>query len=165
MSEDPSSSQQKKKILLPVDVTPDHVLGLVEALNSLGGSIDSMYVGDAIFERVDILPKAIDVAEALGLIRSEQGNLTLTDLGKRVARSDPKSLKYLLKNAIARTEPLTELVTILKHRRKIGVEEFESIVEKYYPGRVEEAKKNLLIWGAFLNLFKMDEDDEEIHLI
>jgi len=164
VSEDPSRSRQEK-ILLPVDVTPDHILGLVEVLNSLGGSVDSMYVGDAVFENVEILPKAIDVAEALGLVKSDKGNLSLTELGKKVAKSDPKSLKYLLKNAVSKIEPLHELVSVLKTKKKISVEEFKSIVEKYYPGRSEEAEKNLLIWGAFLNLFKMDEDDEEIHLI
>ncbi len=36
------------------------------------------------------------------------------------------------------------------------------LVERYYPGNAEKASRNLLIWGAFLHLFKMDEDDKEI---
>ncbi|MEZ0346757.1 MAG: AAA-associated domain-containing protein [Infirmifilum sp.] len=164
MSED-SSKSKFHKILLPVDVTPDHVLGLVEVLHSLGGSVDSMYVGDAVNENIKVLPKAIDVAEALGLIKAEQGNLTLTEIGKKIASSDPKSLKYILKTAIRKLDPLIELVDVLTKQKKMSVEKFEEIIAKYYPGRVEEAMKNILIWGAFLNIFKMDEDDEEIHLI
>lgn len=152
-------------MLLPVDVTPDHVLGLIEVLNSLGGSVDSMYVGDAVNENINVLPKAIDVAETLGLVKVEQGNLTLTELGKKVATSDPKSLKYMLKKAIKKLEPLGEIMDKLAKTKRMTVEEFEKIVEKYYPQKFEEATKNILIWGAFLNLFKMDEDDEEIHLI
>ncbi|MGB9708560.1 MAG: AAA-associated domain-containing protein [Infirmifilum sp.] len=164
MSEDPSSSKPRK-ILLPVDVTPDHVLGLVEVLHGLGGSVDSMYVGDVLRENIHVLPKAIDVAEALGLVKSEGGNLTLTELGKRVASSDPKSLKYLLRNALKRIEPLSEIVDLVSKKKRISVEDFEKLLENYYPARVEAAMKNILIWGAFLNAFKMDEDDEEIHLI
>lgn len=89
----------------------------------------------------------------------------MTDLGRKVARSDPKSLKRLLKGAIANVEPLGEILGLLKQRKKISVDEFREIIEKYYPGGVEEASKNILIWGAFLHLFQMDEDDEEIHLI
>lgn len=159
------SSESKKKVVLPRDVSPDHVLGLVEVLNSAGGQIDSMYVGDAVYENIRILPKAIDVAEALGLVESHSGNLRLTDLGRKVARSDPKSLKRLLKGAIANIEPLGEILGLLKQRKKISVDEFREIIEKYYPGGVEEASKNILIWGAFLHLFQMDENDEEIHLI
>jgi len=161
----PEDSGQRREVLLPVGVTPDHVLGLVEILSSLGGSIDSMYVGDAVSENIGILAHAIDVAEALGLIKSEGGNLVLTELGRKVVRSDPASLKHLLRDAIARLKPINELVEILKERRRISVEEFEAILEKYYPGRVEEAKMNILIWGAFLHLFKMDESDEEVYLI
>jgi len=159
------SNKSKKKIVLPRDVSPDHVLGLVEVLNSMGGFADSMHVGDAVYENIHILPKAIDVAEALGLVVAHSGNLHLTELGKRVAKSDPKSLKRLLKNAISNIEPLREIAALLKEKRKMPVEEFEEIIEKYYPGGTEEAAKNILIWGAFLSLFRMDEDDKEIHLI
>ena len=159
------SSEAEKKVVLPGDVSPDHVLGLVEVLNSSGERIDSMYVGDAVHENIKILPKAIDVAEALGLVVSHSGNLWLTELGKKVARSNPKSLKRLLKNMITNVEPLGELLALLKERKRISVEEFREIVEKYYPGGVEEAEKNILIWGAYLNLFQMDEDDKEIYLI
>jgi len=162
---DSSSHSRSAKIVLPIDVTPDHVLGLVEVLYSLGGRIDSMYVGDAINEEVDILPHAIDVAEALGLVKSENGNLTLTDLGKKIARSDPKSLKLLMRKAVSAIEPLNEIVSILKHRGRMSVEEFREILRKYYPSNLDEAEKNILIWGAFLHLFKMDEDDEEVHAI
>lgn len=156
------SQQGSKKIVLPRDVSPDHVLGLLEVLHTMGGLTDSMYVGDAVHENIQVLPKAIDVAEALGLIKTHKGNLQLTELGKRVARSDPKSIKNLLRNAISNIEPLAEIASTLKEKKRMTVEEFDAIIGKYYPGNVEEARKNVLIWGAFLHLFVMDEEDEEI---
>jgi len=159
------SSDSSRKVLLPPDITPDHVLGLLEMLHSLGGNIDSMYIGDSLGESVETLPHAIDVAEALGLVKANSGNLQLTELGKKIVKGDPKTVRRELRKHVDKLEPLGELVRILRERRSISVEEFMEIVEKYYPGNSEEAAKNVLIWGAFLNLFKMDEDDEEVHLI
>ena len=159
------TSDKSRKVLLPLGITPDHVLGLLEMLYSLGDNVDSMYIGDSLGESVDTLPHAIDVAEALGLVKASGGNLQLTELGRRIVRGDPKTVRRELRRHVDRLEPLGELIRILKERKSISVEEFMEIMEKYYPGNSEEAAKNVLIWGAFLNLFKMDEDDEEVHLI
>ena len=77
---------------IPRDVLPDHVVGLVESLHSLGGKVDPMYIGDLTGESIDLLPKVIDVAEALNLVRYENGYLYLTELGRKVAEADPKRL-------------------------------------------------------------------------
>ena len=160
-----SDRGEGRKVLLPPDITPDHVLGLLEMLHSLGDNVDSMYIGDSLGESVETLPHAIDVAEALGLVRTSSGNLQLTELGRKIVKGDPKTVRRELRRHVEKLEPLGELVRILKERKSISVEEFMEIIDKYYPGNSEEAAKNILIWGAFLNLFKMDEDDEEVHLI
>jgi hypothetical protein len=155
-------SDSGRKIVLPPDVTPDHVLGLLELLRSLGSGIDSMYVGDAIGEDVGMLPHAIDVAEALELVAQKGGNLELTERGKRVAAGNPKTVKNLLREVALKLEPIAEVVEQLRRKGELLVEEFESIIRKYYPSRFEEAIQNVLVWGAYLGLFKMDEDDEKI---
>ncbi len=159
---DQSDRGRGRKLLLPPDVTPDHVLGLLELLRSLGSGIDSMYVGDALGESVDLLPHAIDVAEALELVVQRGGNLELTERGKRVAAGNPKIVKELLHEVALKLEPISEIVERLKERGELAVEEFESIIRKYYPTNFEEALKNVLVWGAYLGLFKMDEDDERV---
>jgi hypothetical protein len=155
-------SDSGRKIVLPPDVTPDHVLGLLELLRSLGSGIDSMYVGDAIGEDVEMLPHAIDVAEALELVAQKGGNLELTERGKRVAAGNPKTVKNLLREVALKLEPIAEVVEQLRRKGELLVEEFESIIRKYYPSRFEEAIQNVLVWGAYLGLFKMDEDDKKI---
>jgi len=155
-------TSRRRKVLLPHDLTPDHLLGFLELLHSLGGSIDSMYVGDSLNENVSMLPHAIDVAEALGLVAQEHGNLQITEAGRRIVKGDPKSVRRELRKLVDKIEPLGELVNLLREKASLSIDEFMELVEKYYPGNAEEAAKNLLIWGAFLHLFKMDEDDEEI---
>jgi hypothetical protein len=163
VSKEPSRSPS----LIPRDILPDHVVGLVEALYSLGGSADPMHIGDITSESIDILPKAIDVAEALNLVRYEGGYIHITELGKRVAEANTKKLKKLLREAVLSNsiEPLHEIYTVLKEKKKIPIEEFMSIVEKHYRKIDENVIKNILVWGAYLGLFKMSEDDTEIIII
>lgn len=159
---DQSDRGGSRKLLLPPDVTPDHVLGLLELLRSLGSGIDSMYVGDALGEEVSLLPHAIDVAEALELIVQRGGNLELTERGRRVAAGNPKTVKELLREVALKLEPIAEIVEQLRKKKELLAEEFESIIKKHYPTNFEEAIKNVLVWGAYLGLFKMDEDDEKV---
>lgn len=126
-----------------------------------------MHIGDITSESIDILPKAIDVAEALNLVRYEGGYIHITELGKRVAEANTKKLKKLLREAVLSNsiEPLHEIYTVLKEKKKIPIEEFMSIVEKHYRKIDENVIKNILVWGAYLGLFKMSEDDTEIIII
>jgi hypothetical protein len=73
-------------------------------------------------------------------------------------------LKKLLREAVLSNsiEPLHEIYTVLKEKKKIPIEEFMSIVEKHYRKIDENVIKNILVWGAYLGLFKMSEDDTEI---
>ena len=152
---------------IPCDVLPDHVVGLVEALYSLGGSVDPMYVGDITSESVDVLPKAIDAAETLNLLRYESGCLRITELGRKVAEANAKKLKKILREIVLsnKIEPFYEVYTRLKEKRTMPVEEFKSIVGKYHRRISKDIIRNVLVWGAYLELFKMSEDDSQIVLI
>ncbi|AFL66868.1 AAA-associated domain-containing protein, partial [Desulfurococcus amylolyticus] len=82
-------SQEEKEIVPPHYLTPDHLLGFTEALNSLGGKVDPMFLGDILGENVDVLPHVIDVAEALGLVTVVKGGeLVLTELGERIVKGN-----------------------------------------------------------------------------
>lgn len=76
-------------------------------------------------------------------------------------------MKKLLREAVLSNsiEPLHEIYTVLKEKKKIPIEEFMSIVEKHYRKIDENVIKNILVWGAYLGLFKMSEDDTEIIII
>lgn len=162
MSSEEGSSKESSRVTIPPDITPDHVLGLIEALYSLGGSIDPMYIGDAIGENIRLLPHIIDLAEAMKLITYREGVLTLTDFGKRVVRENTKMVKKLLRSVAANLEPIREIVSILKNKGFLTIDEYRDIICKTYPQNFEEAYRHVLLWGAFLRLFKMSDDDKLI---
>lgn len=159
-------SQESKSVVLPYYLTPDHILGLIEALHSLGNKVDPMQLGDLLGENIDVLPHVIDVAEALGLVSVDaKGDLSLTELGEKVVRGNIKSVKSMLKENARRLEPLNTLLKSLSKSRRISVEEYENILSRYYYVHLNEAKYNILQWGAFLGLFKMDGNDEYVYLL
>ncbi|WP_440059614.1 AAA-associated domain-containing protein [Thermogladius sp. 4427co] len=159
-------SQEVREVVLPHYLTPDHLLGFLEALYSLGGRADPMFLGDILGENVDVLPHVIDVAEALGLLTySKNGELTLSELGERVVKGNVKNVKKILKENARKIEPLKTLLKILEKAKRISVEEFVDVLSRFYYLHLEEAKKNILLWGAFLGLFKMDVNDEYIEVI
>jgi len=149
--------------VLPYNVQPDHVLGLLEVIYSLGDSVDPMYVGDFLGEKVDMLPHIIDVASSLGLIEvSGNGNISLTRLGVEVVRGHTQHVRSELKKVIGRIEPFKTIVNTLKEKKRLTVEEFMNILTRFYTRNTLEASRTVLQWGAFLRLFKMDPSDRFI---
>jgi hypothetical protein len=149
--------------VLPYNVQPDHVLGLLEVIYSLGDSVDPMYVGDFLGEKVDMLPHIIDVASSLGLIEvSGNGNISLTRLGVEVVKGHTQHVRSELKKVIDRIEPFKTIINTLKEKRRLTVEEFTNILTRFYTRNTLEASRTVLQWGAFLRLFKMDPSDRFI---
>jgi len=154
-----SSEESRYRVTIPPDLLPDHVLGLLETLYSLGGDIDPMYIGDAIGENIRILPHAIDLAEALNLVTYQEGKLILTKFGERIVKENTKTVKKLLRSVASKLEPLREIIKILKEKGFLTVEEYREIIHRIYPDNFNEAFKHILIWGAFLSIFRMSDDD------
>ena len=152
--------------LIQYDVLPDHVVGLVEALKNLGGVADPLYIGDVTGESIEAFPKAIDAAEALGLVKYESGYVRLTELGVRVAEADAKRLRKILKESVIsnKVEPLYTVYKVLKEKKVISIEELKSIAKKFWGTEKEEAIKNLILWGVYLGLFKLSPDNTQIIL-
>ncbi|AFL66869.1 AAA-associated domain-containing protein [Desulfurococcus amylolyticus] len=76
-----------------------------------------------------------------------------------------KHVKKLLRENAKRIEPLKSLLKILEEKKKIRVEEFTDVLSRFYYLHLEEAKNNVLQWGAFLGLFKMDAEDEYVVML
>ncbi len=159
-------SSSERSYILPYNVQPDHVLGFLEAIYSLGDSVDPMNLGDLLGEQVDILPHVIDVASSLRLVEvKENGDIKLTKLGVEVVRGHVQLVKSKLRDVIENIEPFKTIISELKAKKRLTVEEFTEISARFYPHSTREAINTLLQWGAFLGLFKMSPDDKYIYPI
>jgi len=159
-------SSSERSCILPYNVQPDHVLGFLEAIYSLGDSVDPMNLGDLLGEQVDILPHVIDVASSLRLVEvKENGDIKLTKLGVEIVKGHVQLVKSKLRDIIENIEPFKTIISELKAKKRLTIEEFTEILTRFYPHSTREAINTLLQWGAFLGLFKMSPDDKYIYPI
>ncbi|MCC6054100.1 MAG: AAA-associated domain-containing protein [Thermosphaera sp.] len=159
-------SSSERSYVLPHNAQLDHVLGLLEAIHSLGDSVDPMNLGDLLGEQIDMLPHIIDVASSLRLVEVvENGNIKLTKLGLEIVKGHVRHVKSKLREVIDSIEPFKTINNELKAKKRLRVEEFIDIVTRFYPRNTQEAMNTLLQWGAFLGLFKMSPDDKYIYPI
>jgi len=159
-------SSSEHSYVLPHNAQLDQVLGLLEAIYSLGDSVDPMNLGDLLGEQIDTLPHIIDVASSLRLVEVvENGNIKLTKLGLEIVKGHVRHVKSKLREVIDSIEPFKTIINELKAKKRLRVEEFIDIVTRFYPRNTQEAMNTLLQWGAFLGLFKMSPDDKYIYPI
>ncbi len=159
-------SSSEHSYVLPHNAQLDQVLGLLEAIHSLGDSVDPMNLGDLLGEQIDMLPHIIDVASSLRLVEVvENGNIKLTQLGLEIVKGHVRHVKSKLREVIDNIEPFKTIINELKAKKRLRVEEFIDIVTRFYPRNTREAMNTLLQWGAFLGLFKMSSDDKYIYPI
>lgn len=159
-------SSSDRTYVLPCNVEPDHVLGLLEAIYSLGDDVDPMYLGDILREQVDRLPHVIDVASSLGLVEVKKGgNIKLTQLGAEIAKGHVQHVKSRLSKVVDSIEPFKTIISALRNRKRLTVDEFMKILTRFYPYNTQEAARTVFQWGAFLGLFKMSPDDRYVQFI
>lgn len=154
MAEDSSSYGRR---LLPVDpicITPDHVIGLVESVYSVGGRIDSEELNKLIDVDMDILTHAIDIAEALGLIVFDKGDIKISELGVRVATALPKEVERLIGDRLVALEPFATLADRMKQRGRLSLTDTKEVLASFYgEGKVESALNCLWQWWRYFMSF------------
>ncbi|ADM27035.1 ABC nitrate/sulphonate/bicarbonate family transporter, ATPase subunit [Ignisphaera aggregans DSM 17230] len=151
-----SSIQTKKYVIVanPICITPDHVLGLIESVYSLGGRIDSEELNNIIDVDMDILTHAIDIAEALNLVRFDQGNIELTELGIKVAKATTKEIKKILRERALNLEPLHTLINEIKNNNgRIEISRVREIIATFYgENNIEHSLDCLRQWWRYLEI-------------
>lgn len=116
-------------------------------------------------KKIDLLPNVIDVASHLGLIDVlENGNVRLTQLGKEIVDGNVQRVKERMRMIIDKIEPFRTITKVLRRKKRIIVEEFMEIAERFYPYNTTKAVKTILEWGAFAELFRMIPDDEYVFI-
>ncbi|MEM1611046.1 MAG: AAA-associated domain-containing protein [Sulfolobales archaeon] len=151
---------QHRKAQIPICVTIDQVIGLVEILYSLGGVADTSKISEIVDVDAGLLPNVIDVAEALGLVRLSKGDLEITSLGRDVARANSRSLKKMLRELALKLEPISTIYREASVKGYISREELEKILEAFYGPEGGRAFECIISWGIYLGLFRWSPDTQ-----
>jgi len=96
--------EPKKPLIMPADVRAGQVISLVEVTGGLGTVIDASRLADELGANIAVLLPILDTAELLGLVKSENGNISLTEFGLKFQKTIKNKVR-LLTDHLARIEP------------------------------------------------------------
>jgi len=149
-------------LLMPGTVRGGQVISLVEVTGSIGGKVDAPKLADELGADIAVLLPILDAAEMLGLVRTEKGDVHLTELGLRFQKTTKNKLK-ILKERIAAIEPFRTALELSAHGKPVTASQVaESLDEMglkwhYQPEINESLIRALLIhWAIYAGLLKYD---------
>jgi NitT/TauT family transport system ATP-binding protein len=149
-------------LMMPGNVKGGQVISLVEITGSIGGKMDAPKLADELGADLAVLLPILDAAEMLGLVRSEKGDVHLTELGLKFQKTSKNKLK-ILKDRIATIEPFrTALELASKGKPITAAQVADSLAEMglrwhYKPELNEALVRTLLIhWAIYAGLLSYD---------
>jgi hypothetical protein len=124
--------------------------------------VDVPRLADELGEDMAVLLPILDAAEMLGLVRSEKGDVYLTELGLRFQKT-PKNKVRMLKDKLAAIEPFRTALELASKGRPVTAEQVaESLseigIKWHYQPELNESLINALMihWTIYGGLLRYD---------
>lgn len=138
------------------------VTGLVELVHTKGNSADLYQLAhDLQLEADDLLP-LVDAADLLDLADPREGDLVLTEAGKRFAEADVLEEKRLFREqALARVHMLRHIVEDLEREPSHTLSEevyLHQLQEHFSDDEAWAQLETIIDWGRYAELFSYIED-------
>ncbi len=149
-------------LIMPGNVRGGQVISLVEITGSIGGKVDAPKLADEMGADIAVLLPVLDAAEMLGLVRTEKGDVHLTELGLKFQKTSKNKLK-MLKDRIAGIEPFRTALELASKGRPITASQVADSLNEiglkwhYQPEMNESLIRTLLIhWAIYAGLLRYD---------
>ncbi len=159
--------KEKRHIQIP-EVSVGSITGLVELVNDLEGKADIYKLGEELLMDVEDLLPIVEACELLGFAEVKEGDLILTEAGKKFAEADVLERKEIFKTlAIEKVPFLKQIVKVLqsKSNHKVPRAFFLDLLRKNLtPKEAERQLDTLIDWGRYAELFEYDDDKDELYL-
>lgn len=138
------------------------VTGLIELGQLRGGHEDLYQIGRHLNLEIDDLFPLIEAADILELANTEEGDLVLTEEGKRFAEAGVLEEKKIFRDqAIKNVSLVRKIVEALQAapRHVLPEEHFLQFLETHFSEEEAQAQLNTAIsWGRYAELFSFQED-------
>lgn len=149
-------------LVMPGNVRAGQVISLVEVTGSLGAKVNAPRLADELGADIGVLLPILDTAEMLGLVRTEKGDVYLTELGHKFQKLSKNKIR-MLKDRLATIEPFRTALELVSRERGVNAGMVaDSLMEigikwHYQPELNESLIKALLIhWAIYGGLLKYD---------
>ena len=147
-------------------VSVGQILGLIEAVDEVGGVADVATISKEVEMDVDRLGPIIDAAEFLGLVQVHEGDIRITDLSRKLLHASVHERKKIVREIIDDV-PLFRLVTDMARQagRPLSRQEIvEALAARVGSHQAEDLFKALVYWGRYVELLRYDSGSEQVTL-
>jgi NitT/TauT family transport system ATP-binding protein len=158
-------------IALPLhQVGTNQMAGLMEALAGppYNGRADLPALAAALQYEVDDLLPLGETLQLLHFAVLEEGDIYLTEDGRRFATADTEERKHLFATALTAYVPLAHMVRqVLDERwnhRASAVRFRDELEDHMSPDYAEATLRTVIAWGRYAELFSYDEEAEQFSL-
>jgi NitT/TauT family transport system ATP-binding protein len=148
--------------MMPGNVRAGQVISLVEITGSIGGKVDVPKLADELGADIAVLLPILDAAEMLGLVRTEKGDVVLTELGLKFQKTTRNKVR-MLKERLATIEPFRTALELASKERVITSQEVADSLSEiglrwhFKPDLNEALIRTLLIhWAIYADLLGYD---------
>ena len=159
------SPAQPRSVMLP-HASVDGFSGLLEILRDDGGSADLADLADDISLEVDDLLPFVDACLLLGFVTAHDGQLQLTEMGRRFADADIQTSKQLFAQVATERVPLVRTIQNALARADDGALKeafFLDVLGRQYSDDEARAQLETAIdWGRYGELYEYAADSAEI---
>jgi NitT/TauT family transport system ATP-binding protein len=149
-------------LLIPGNVRAGQIISLVEVTGSIGGKVDAPKLADELGADIAVLLPILDAAEMMGLVRTEKGDVHLTELGLKFQKTSKNKIR-LLKDRLATIEPFRTALELTSKGKPVTASQIANALAEmgirwhYQPDMNETLIKTLLIhWAIYAGLLKYD---------
>jgi NitT/TauT family transport system ATP-binding protein len=152
--------------ILP-DASVNALAGMLEHLDSLGGSFDIYKLDDEIGVEMSELLQITEMAEMLGFATVNQGDIRLTLLGQAYAEASILTRKELFAQRARRLPMIQWIIQMLKAvpDNSLPWRVFFTALQPEFPDDVAERQLEIAIdWGRYAELIDYDDRDEILSL-
>lgn len=151
-------------------VGSNQMAGLLEALAGppYHGHADLPAVAASLQYEVDELLPLGETLQLLGLAALEEGDIHLTETGRRFAEADTDERKRIFAEALRVHVPLVNMIRqVLDERwnhRASAVRFRDELEDHMSPDYAEDTLRTVVGWGRYAELFSYDEEAEQFSL-
>ncbi len=142
----------------------NQVFGLLDLLRAYNGKTGVANLNLDLRVDIDELLPIVDTAEYMGFVSVQQGDISLTDLGRKALSAKMNERKKLLKDRLATLEPFSEVARLLGQEKELSRLALGRFVnQKFgYVSDLHFAVNFLVSWGVFAGLFRYDGESGKL---
>jgi NitT/TauT family transport system ATP-binding protein len=147
-------------------VSMSRLVGLIEAVDEIGGAADVATISQEVDMDVDHLGPVLTAAELLGLVNVADGDVKLTDRSRQLLSANIRQRRALLRNIV---DEVPGFHTVLRMARQAGrpltrEEALDAFAAEVGRHQAEGLFQALVYWGRYLGVVRYDSASEQLTL-